>query len=183
MKAEIIDYKTENIPLIAERLKRGEVGIFPCDTIYGICACVCEESAERIYEIKHRPQSKSFIELMTKSDIDRRGLMVDEELLSRWPAPFTAIVKNSEGSTTAVRVPSDEFLQGLLKLTGPIYSTSVNYSGEMSLLTFDDILPVFEDSVDFIVRHPSLVPGQSSTLINAIEKPYKVIRQGKYQFD
>ena len=124
MKAEIIDYKTENIPLIAERLKRGEVGIFPCDTIYGICACVCEESAERIYEIKHRPQSKSFIELMTKSDIDRRGLMVDEELLSRWPAPFTAIVKNSEGSTTAVRVPSDEFLQDLLKLTGPIYSTS-----------------------------------------------------------
>ena len=53
----------------------------------------------------------------------------------------------------------------------------------MSLLTFDDILPVFEDSVDFIVRHPNLVPGQSSTLINAIEKPYKVIRQGKYQFD
>lgn len=183
MKAKIIDYKAENIPYIAELLIKGEVGIFPCDTIYGICACVNDANADRIYEIKQRPQAKSFIELMVKEDIVNRGLKVDEELIKRWPAPFTAIVFNSEGTTTAVRVPSDEFLQKLLKMTGPIYSTSVNYSGQMSLLTFDDILPVFEESVDFIVRAPKLAPGQSSTLINATEKPYKVIRQGAYIFN
>ena len=180
--AKILDYTEASIEEIAERLNRGEVGIFPCDTIYGICAKASKESADRIYEIKERPQSKSFIELMLKSDIIKLGLKVDQELLDLWPAPFTAIVENREGTTTALRVPSDIFLQKIILKTGPIYSTSVNLSGQASLLNFDDILPVFGDKVDFIVNHPSLIPGQSSTLINAVEKPYKIIRQGAYKF-
>lgn len=182
MSAAIIEYLDENIKEIASRLVSGQVGIFPCDTIYGICACVSAENADRIYQIKERPQNKSFIELMLKDDIIRRGIHAESDLLERWPAPFTAILNNAEGGTTAVRVPSDPFLQKLLEYSGPIYSTSVNISGEASLLSYEDIVPVFGDRVDFIVRHPSLVPGQSSTLINATEKPYKIIRQGAYRF-
>lgn len=181
--AYILEYAENNIEEIAARLNRGEVGIFPCDTIYGICAKVSKESADRIYEIKERPLSKSFIELMLKDDIVEAGLKVGSDLLDLWPAPFTAIVENREGSTTALRVPSDTFLQKILSKTGPIYSTSVNVSGQASLLRFDDIFPVFGDKVDFIVNHPNLVPGQSSTLINAVKKPYQIIRQGAYKFD
>ena len=50
--AEIIDWNDVVIEDISARLLRNEVGIFPCDTIYGICAKVSEETRERIYEIK-----------------------------------------------------------------------------------------------------------------------------------
>ena len=50
--------EVENIEETVKRLKNGEVGIIPSDTIYGISSMVNEEAMERIYEIKERPQSK-----------------------------------------------------------------------------------------------------------------------------
>ena len=70
--AEIIDYGFDNIKRVAERLREGKVGILPVDTIYGISSVVSEEGSERIYEIKERPQNKSFIVLMTK---DRKSVV------------------------------------------------------------------------------------------------------------
>lgn len=180
--ALILNYDDVSANEIGLMLKRGDVGIFPCDTIYGICATVSEENAERIYQIKQRPQSKSFITLMTKDQLVSSDLIVPEDLLVRWPAAFTAILANKEGVTTAVRVPSDDFLLSLMEVSGPIYSTSVNISGQPSLQNSDDIISTFSSSVDFILEKKDLVPGMSSTLIDATKKPYRIIRQGAYEF-
>ena len=51
--AVIVD--VENIEETVKRLKAGEVGIIPSDTIYGISSLVDDEAMERIYEIKERP--------------------------------------------------------------------------------------------------------------------------------
>ena len=161
-------------------LRSGMVGIIPCDTIYGLSGCVSDKIAERLYEIKRRPQSKSFITLMTINDLRSSSLEVPEDILQRWPAPLTAILKDGKGGTAAVRVPSDGYIQSVMEISGPIYSTSVNFSGEKSLLTFDDILPVFDDLVDFIIEDPSVSGGMPSTLIDASSKPYRVLRQGAY---
>ena len=50
------------------------------------------------------------------------------------------------------------------------------------MLTFSDILPVFEGSVDFIVDAPSVHGGMASTIIDATSTPYRVIREGAYRF-
>lgn len=183
--AEIIAYSPDTAEEVGERLRRGEVGIFPCDTIYGLCGKNDEATADRLYEIKRRPQSKSFITLMDKASLTSSSLLVPDDLLSRWPAPFTAILSelDAEGriiGTKAVRIPSDPYLQMILPISGPIFSTSVNFSGEKSLLTFSDIYPVFKDSVDFIVNAPEAGGGRASTLIDATSFPYKVLRQGDY---
>ena len=178
--ADIIRYTSENIAEIGRRLLSGEVGIIPCDTIYGLCGKADDERAERLYEIKRRPKSKSFITLMTKAQVLSSSLIVPDDILSRWPAPLTAIVKNGEGGTSAIRVPSDDFIRSVIEISGPIYSTSVNFSGEMSLLTFQDILPVFNTSVDFIVEAEIKGKGMASTIVDATEVPYKVLRQGSY---
>ncbi len=180
--SEIIECRRENIEEIASRFLRGEVGIIPGDTIYGISSAVSEEGRMRIYEIKERPKSKSFIVLMTKKQLEESSLTVPSSLLALWPAPLTCILGSSDGSTLAVRVPDDEFLQALLPLSGPLYSTSVNISGSDSLLSFDSILPVFGDKVDFIVRRDGKGESMSSTLVDCTEKPYRVIRQGSYIF-
>ena len=178
--AAVLDYSIENAPEIGKRLRDGEVGIFPCDTIYGLCGLADDEIADRLYEIKKRPQSKSFITLMTLEQVEESGLSVPADIISRWPAPLTAIVSDTDGSTKAVRVPSDDFVLSILSVSGPIVSTSVNISGEKSLLSFQDILPVFSESVDFIVNAPSVKGVLASTLIDATVSPYKILRKGAY---
>ena len=90
----------------------------------------------------------------------------------------SGVLPDGEGGTIAVRVPDDGYLLSLLPVSGPIFSTSVNLSGESSLLTYDEIIPVFGESVDFIVRDIEAGGSVASTLIDATVKPYKVIRQG-----
>ncbi len=180
--ADIIGYERSNIGELASRLRRGEVGILPCDTIYGLSGIVNDEIKERLYQIKERPQSKNFIVLMTREQVKESNLIVPDDILALWPCSLTAILPASDGTTLAVRVPSDPFLSLLLPLSGPIFSTSVNISGSPSLLTFDEILPVFGDKVDFIVKSDTVNGGKSSTLVDATKKPYRVLRQGSYEF-
>ena len=164
---------------LAARLMTNEVGIFPVDTIYGIQTIKSESGAERLYELKKRPKSKNFIELMTLEDLRESDLIVPEELYDVWPAPLTCILADSTGATHAVRVPTDRFLYDVLSVTGPIYSTSVNISGEPTLLTFDEISPVFDGKVNYILNK-EVEPGRPSTLVDMTKSPGVLIRQGAY---
>ena len=173
--------EVNNIEDTIKRLRNGEVGIIPSDTIYGISSLVTEEAMERIYEIKERPQSKKLIVLSDKNSLESLGLNVPDEMLSLWPSPLTVILPTKGGDTLAVRVPDDKYLSSLLSETGPLFSTSVNISGKPSLETFEDIYPVFSEKVDFIVRKENIVKGESSTLLDATKRPCRIIRQGKYK--
>ena len=173
--------EVNNIEDTIKRLRNGEVGIIPSDTIYGISSLVTEEAMERIYEIKERPQSKKLIVLSDKNSLESLGLIVPDEILSLWPSPLTVILPTKGGDTLAVRVPDDKYLSSLLSETGPLFSTSVNISGKPSLETFEEIYPVFSDRVDFIVRKENIVKEESSTLLDATKKPCRVIRQGAYK--
>lgn len=179
--AAIIDYREENIPEIARRLRRGEVGIIPSDTIYGISGIVGEERENRIYEIKERPASKKLIVLSSLEGLESLGVEVKDEIKKLWPSPLTVILPEIGGDTLAVRVPSDPFLLSLLTLSGPIYSTSVNFSGQPALQTFSEIEPVFSSKVDFIVKKERIEKGESSTLLDATKTPCRVLRQGAYK--
>lgn len=173
--------EVNNIEDTIKRLRNGEVGIIPSDTIYGISSLVTEEAMERIYEIKERPQSKKLIVLSDKNSLESLGLIVPDEILSLWPSPLTVILPTKGGDTLAVRVPDDKYLSSLLSETGPLFSTSVNISGKPSLETFEDIYPVFSEKVDFIVRKENIVKGESSTLLDATKRPCRIIRQGEYK--
>ena len=173
--------EVNNIEDTIKRLRNGEVGIIPCDTIYGISSLVTEEAMERIYEIKERPQSKKLIVLSDKNSLESLGLIVPDEILSLWPSPLTVILPTKGGDTLAVRVPDDKYLSSLLSETGPLFSTSVTISGKPALETFEDVYTVFSEKVDFIVRKENIVKGESSTLLDATKRPCRIIRQGKYK--
>ncbi len=165
-------------------LLSGSVGVLPCDTIYGLSGCVGEHSENRIFEIKNRPRSKSLITLMTLSDLEKSSLIVPEDIKRLWPSPLTAIVLDeNDGKTVALRIPDDSYIQRVMEICGAIYSTSVNFSGEKSLLSFQDILPVFSSLVDFIVEDDEVSGGLPSTLIDTTVKPYKILRQGSYRLN
>lgn len=179
---EIVGCDEKGLETLSMLLLEKKVGILPCDTIYGLSGIVDESVSRKLYEIKRRPQNKNFIELWSLDRLKESSIIVPEELYSLWPCPLTAILNDQRGVSHAVRVPADPFLEKLLPLTGPIFSTSVNFSGEKSLVRLSEIKEVFSSLVDFIVEGNGSDEGKAlpSTLIDMRERPYRIIRNGAF---
>ncbi len=167
-------------------LKRGDLAILPCDTIYGIVGAA-PATEQRIRRLKGRGK-RPFIQLIPSASWLCRFTEVSlpASLQSYWPGPLTIIFPGStalEGNqTVALRLPADTFLQELLfELDCPLYSTSVNLSGGEALWKIGDIIAAFAQEVGFIIDAGDL-PGQSSsTILDICQKPYQIIRQGALQ--
>ena len=179
MKTMIFDYESE-IDALCEALLHKKVGAMPCDTIYGFSALALEETRERIFVLKNRPQNKNLITLTDFDHLDG-NLCVPDVLHDIWPAPLTAIVKRRDSDeTVAVRIPDDRFILETVKRVGPIWSTSCNISGQPALNSFAEILEVFGGKADFIVKKEMRVKGSASTLVDFTVSPWRVLRQGSF---
>jgi L-threonylcarbamoyladenylate synthase len=163
---------------LAGLLAAGGVAIMPCDTIYGIVG-LAPDSEARLRELKGRGE-KSFLQLIAGPDWLPRygGLVLPEALASYWPGPLTLIFPVGQGSV-ALRVPADPRLRALLqRLERPLYSTSVNNSGQPSLWRIADILEQFEAAVDVVVDAGDLPGRLPSTIVDVSRRPYRILRQG-----
>lgn len=163
-----------------EQLKNDQVIVLPCDTIYGLCAKM-GKAEKTLRNIKNREETKPFLILATLEQA-KELCFVPQEILDLWPCPLTAILNKKEGGTLAIRVPSDPFLQAVLvKLGSPIYSTSVNESGHSYLTNIMDIILNYKNRVPTFIVDSQMQGNTPSTLIDATNKPFKILRQGKYK--
>ncbi len=161
-------------------LSRGGVAIIPCDTMYGIVGLAPDTDA-RIRSIKGRGEEKPFLQLIAGvSWVSRLSDTPIPPALARyWPGPLTLVFPARGGGTVALRLPDSAFLQRLLAELGrPLYSTSVNRTGEKPLFDIAVITKEFERDVDLIYDAGSLLPGPGSTLVDVTRKPYRVLREG-----
>ncbi len=172
----------KEFPWVAELLQvlgSGRPVIMPCDTIYGIVGIV-PVSEEIIRDIKGRDESKPFLQLIRKEWLP--GLVktiIPDNLLKLWPGPLTLIVEGVDNNSIAVRVPDDKRLLYIMKkLKKPLYSTSVNRSGNQVLYKADEIKKEFQGKVDLFANEGDLPGGLPSTILDIREKPYRLIREG-----
>ncbi|UTC61565.1 L-threonylcarbamoyladenylate synthase [Treponema sp. OMZ 788] len=176
----ILKKDPKSLELAASALKNHDIIIVPTDTVYGFSGII-PITKEKIIKIKKRGAEKSFISLIEKpEDIYKyTDTPIPQAFLDLWPAPLSLIVRDKEGSgTSAFRCPDDIWLRNLIGKTGfPIYSTSVNYSGEPLLSDIRDIIKEFEDKVSLIIDGGDQ-KGLSSTIVSLIEKEPFIIRQG-----
>lgn len=183
LKTLVFDRRGESAAAVAGLLLEGKVGVIPADTIYGISAMAVPETAERIFEVKRRPANKNLITLTTKRRLRESGLEVPEAVMAAWPCPLTAILPDGKGGTVAVRCPSDSYIREIVRIAGPIWSTSANISGEAPCSAFTDLWVKFAGSLDFIVRKKEEEEGASalpSTLLDCSTSPWRILRQGAY---
>jgi L-threonylcarbamoyladenylate synthase len=156
------------------------VVVMPCDTIYGIVG-IAPASEARIRAIKGREQ-KSFLQLIVSAEWLNRfsDLELPEALTALWPGPLTLILPaRSSPATVALRVPDDSLLRELMQeLDRPLFSTSVNRSGEQPLWRIADIAEAFESSVDLLVDAGDLQDRLPSTILDVTSRPYRILRQG-----
>jgi L-threonylcarbamoyladenylate synthase len=152
---------------IISRIKDGEVGIMPTDTIYGlVCAANNRDSIERIYEIKKRDLAKPCVFLVSGyEDLEKIGIGVDSEIKNKmgdhWPGPVSFELPCSDEfdylhrgkGTVAVRLPDNNELVSIISETGPVVATSVNIEGQPAAKSIEDVRAseIETDSIDFYV--------------------------------
>ena len=179
------------IQTAAKLLHKGQVGVGPTDTLYGLLAKAGSRAAvERLYEIKKRRPMKPFIILI--NDLDQLSHFdcypTEEELavLRRyWPGPSSFIlpVKDSNDldyltrgtGKLAFRHPNRQQLLELIDLTGPLVAPSANPEGLEPAQTVIEAETYFGDRVDFYVDD-GLLPGPASELFELIGNDLKQLR-------
>jgi L-threonylcarbamoyladenylate synthase len=166
-------------------LGRGGVAIAPGDTMYGLIGAA-PAAEDRLREVKGRGEDKPFLLLIPEAAWLSRltEAPLPRTLARYWPGPLTIVLPGRSGATVAVRVPADDFLRGLGNAVGfPLFSTSVNRAGSPPLKTVEEMRREFEASVDLIYDAGDRPPGAPSTLVDATERPFRILRQGAAVID
>ena len=172
-----------SIDLTVEKLLQGDIVIIPTDTVYGFSGVVNSDfsSDVKIRIIKGREEAKPFIQLIGKPEdiFNYTKDEIPEDLFSKWPGALTIIVNDLNGGTTAFRCPGDEWLRTVINKVGyPLYSTSVNKSGNPILENIEDIKNVFQSEVPLIVSDGDKNNALPSTLVKIEKDRFSVLRQG-----
>lgn len=154
---------------IAARLRAGEVGLLPTETVYGLMASsTSPEACARIFKIKGRDASK-FLPFMTA----RARLALADAPRSRvaaklarilWPGPLTLVLGDAPGK--AWRIPDHPLLHDVLRrLHDPLVATSANSSGLPPPASVDAIEPLILAACDFSVLDGPTGSGPASTVV------------------
>ena len=152
--------------LLIETLKTGGVILYPTDTIWGIgCDATNLQAIQKIFDIKKRDAKKSPIILVENER--RLQDLVDVppmawEIMDLSEKPVTIVYDNPKGlpkellaedGSIGIRLVKDLFCKKLItKLNHPIVSTSANFSGEKSPMSFSEISPLLIKQVDAIAE-------------------------------
>ncbi|MFA6159805.1 MAG: L-threonylcarbamoyladenylate synthase [Parcubacteria group bacterium] len=179
--------------VLAKKLKQGEIAVIPTDTIYGLSTnALLKDSVENIYRIKGRAPEKPMIILISKiSDLELFNIKINKStakiLKKVWPGKVSLILPcNSKKfhylhrgtGSLAFRLPAKTDLINLLKITGPLVSTSANPEGKTSAKTIVQAKKYFGDSVE-LYADEGLLKSAPSTIIEITNGKVKILRQGE----
>lgn len=190
---------------IAGLLNEDKVIILPAKTMYGISARYdSEKAAEKIYEMKERPEELPFIiliskiktlDLLTAGDLSHAKPVIDFYWDKKDVKPLTIIFKKNPGierfagknkKTIAVRMAEFAYIRQIIDKSAPIISTSANISGTgKNPLEIYQIPDRILRNADMIIEHENKLLGRQSTIIDMSSKSSlpKLIRQGAVPFD
>ena len=183
-----------SIEKAAATLKNGGVVAFPTDTVYGIGVDPFQpEAIEKLYTIKGRPRDKPIPILVgSYQDVENVAQNLPKiffQLIKQfWPGALTLIVEakglptqiTAGGKTVGLRMPNHPIALKMLRcFAGPIATTSANKSNKAPTTSKLQIERELGSLVDLIIDGGETNTGTSSTVIDLIETPPKVLRQGE----
>ncbi|MCU7693847.1 L-threonylcarbamoyladenylate synthase [Haoranjiania flava] len=173
-------------------LRNGGTILYPTDTIWGLgCDATSAEAAEKIIQLKHRPENKSFVVLTTEAMLKDYVGSFDPGVfayLEKARKPTTVIYEKAmhlagnvvaaDGSV-AIRICNEPFCRALIeRFQKPLLSTSANISGEPAPRFFKEISEELIRGVDYVVqyRQNDDTPSEPSSIIKWKDGEVVVIR-------
>ena len=170
----------------AERLRGcvagGGVGVFPTDTVYGLC-CDPDDAAaaRRLYELKGRPPARPSAVMFfalehALRELSELSYFERGALAALLPGPVTVLLENrssrflaacrTDPSTFGLRVPwLPESLHALCSIAEPVMQSSANISGEGDARTLDEVPLALREGADVVLDGGTL-PGTASTVVD-----------------
>lgn len=177
----------------AAAARRGELIVFPTDTVYGLGTRPDDPSATaRVFEAKRRPRDLELPVLVATVEAARAVARLDERAerlaAALWPGPLTLVLPRGaaasgwdlggDPATVGVRAPHHPLALALLGDTGPLAVTSANRSGEPPAETCDGLHSSFGDHVAVYLCEEDRLAGVASTVLDLAHGPARIIRQG-----
>lgn len=186
---------TEELKIVCNLIRNGELVIFPTETVYGIGANALDENAVgKIFIAKGRPSDNPLIvHIADRNKIDdiAEDITEMEQILidAFMPGPFTIILKRKPVvpdivtaglDTVAVRMPDNIIARGIIQFSGvPIAAPSANVSGKPSGTSIEDIRNELEGKVSAIVDGGETQIGLESTVVKVVDEVPVILRPGK----
>lgn len=172
---------------------RGELIVFPTDTVYGLGTRPDDPAATaRVFEAKRRPPDLELPVLVATVEAARAIAVFDEraERLAGacWPGPLTLVLpRGADASgwdlggdpvTVGVRAPHHPLALALLAETGPLAVTSANRSGRPSVETCDELQALFGEDVAVYLCQEDPLTGVASTVLDLSHGMAAILRDG-----
>lgn len=178
---------------ICNRLEKGEIGIIPTDSLYGICCdALNTKGINKICALKGINPDKTNLSIIC-SDISMAAEYARIEnnayLLIRdnTPGPFTFLLRAAntlpkafkERKIVGIRIPDNETDRKIVEFLGhPLLTTSIEFPDDDYARNPELIAENYKYRVDFFVEGEDgdTIP---TTIIDCTEDPIQIIRQGK----
>ena len=190
-------YPSEELVAI---LEAGNPVAFPTDTLPALA--IKPQYAQRLWQLKKRPAHKPLILMAAEVDQLIAALMIPpppgwQALVDQgWPGALTLVLPaagpvqealNPGGGSLGLRIPACPMALQLLRCTGPLATTSANYSDEPACTSPEQISRLFPEL-------PLLAPlpwptgsGKASTVVAWRQGEngscWQILRQGSLQIN
>lgn len=176
---------------LAAQLRSGAAALFPTDTLPALASR--PEHARQLWELKQRPQNKPLILMGASAEELWQWLGSTPEPAwlelanQHWPGALTLVVPaarrlvdplNPGGDSLGLRVPACEAALELLRLSGPLATTSANRSGEEPSLTAQEAAERFPQVARLAPEPWPRPSGQASTVLRWCHGDWQVLRRG-----
>jgi tRNA threonylcarbamoyl adenosine modification protein (Sua5/YciO/YrdC/YwlC family) len=181
-----------NVALAAWNLNEGHIICVQTDTVVGLMCRCDQETAQEIYQLKHRPQNKLLQVLIPDLKTAETLGVFDErsrELAQDWLSPDTPLTLvlptqdnapaaiQQQAPTVGMRVPTSQLMQDILHLFNPVFATSANISGENPPETVAEAKQIFGEQIPFYLDDPTHTgENQSSRVISVVNGVEQVLR-------
>ena len=190
MKTTYID--GYDLKMMATILLNGGLIAIPTDTVFGL-ACIYDDkrAIEKIKRLKQRDEAKPLPMMCSDLAMVKSVAETDariERVISRLtPGPLTMVMQKKDTvmgyvtnglATIGIRIPNDKDILSLIDyLDKPLLVTSCNISNEPSIRYYKDVIDIFFDKIDLIVRKDAL-SQVASTIVDLTSDELKILREG-----
>lgn len=194
--ATILQPHRENVRLVAELLRAGEVVGLPTETVYGLAADATQAGAvEKIFAAKERPPTNPLIVHVAEPSMANAFAVTDsprwKPLVERfWPGPLTLVVPARPGKlaqevsagldSVAIRLPAKALAREVIAAAGcPLAAPSANPSGYTSPTTAAHVAASLGSRIQYILDGGPCERGLESTILSLLDADSpRILRPG-----
>lgn len=184
----------ENLRKMAEKLRDGEIVVFPTETVYAIGVNGFDKIAiNKLYEVKDRPKDKAISLLVSDLEmVEKLAKNISEleyKIMKKFfPGPLTIILNKKDivpdeltvgKNTVGIRMPENKIALKLIEYAGvPIAAPSANITGNPSGIDIEQIKKEFGNKVENYIDGGKSKIGIPSTIVQVIDGKINILREG-----